>query len=102
MLAVLITCHNRRAKTIACLDALFTQARFAGGFRVFLVDDGSTDGTREAVEAQFSNVTILRGNGTLFWCGGMRKAFAAAAPSDPDHYLWLNDDTRLDPDALSH
>lgn len=30
----------------------------------------------------------------------MRRAFAAALAEDHDHYLWLNDDTIMDPDAL--
>lgn len=68
---------------------------------VFLVDDGSTDGTAESVTELWPGATVIRGDGNLFWCGGMRLAWQVAAKTDPDYYLWLNDDTHLLPGALS-
>jgi len=69
--------------------------------QVFLVDDGSTDGTADAVRANHPDVEILEGNGNLYWNGGMRLAFAVAMERRFDYYLWLNDDTFLYPKALS-
>lgn len=99
--AVLITCHNRKAKTLACLNALF-QNTLSEGFSldVFLVDDGSTDGTEQAVRERYPQVTVIKGDGNLFWNGGMRVAFDAAIDKGFDYYLWLNDDTLLYPTAL--
>lgn len=100
-IAVLITSHNRREKTLACLQALLASSLPEGlTVEVFLVDDGSQDGTGEAVLAAFPAVHLLKGDGTLFWGGGMRMAFAAARLARPGAYLWLNDDTLLFPDAL--
>ena len=100
-IAVLITCHNRKVQTIACLDRLFSQLLPKGNaLSVYLVDDGCTDGTAEAVASSYPAVRILRGDGSLFWNGGMRVAFAEAMRSDFDYYLWLNDDTHLYPTAL--
>jgi len=96
-----MTCHNRRNKTLACLDALANQTPMTDTrIQVYLVDDGCTDGTAEAVRARHAQTTVLPGDGTLYWCGGMRKAFAEAMKSDYDYYLWLNDDTVLYPDAV--
>jgi len=67
---------------------------------VCLTDDGSTDGTSEAVRAEFPDTRILRGSGALFWSGGMRRAMEDAMALSPDYYLWLNDDVRLVPDAI--
>lgn len=101
-LAVLMTCHNRRAKTLACLETLYKQELPPDvEIRVYLVDDGSTDGSKEAVRASYPAVNVLQGNGNLFWNGGMRLAFASAIKSDYDYYLWLNDDTLLYPKALN-
>jgi len=101
-IAVLITCHNRKVQTIACLDRLFTQQLpQSHTLSVYLVDDGCTDGTAEAVRAAYPAVMILKGNGSLFWCNGMRLAWQHAAQRDPDFYLWLNDDTLLRPDCLA-
>jgi len=99
--AVLITCHNRRAKTLSCLGALF-QNLFPEGysFDVFLVDDGCTDGSEQAVRVRYPQVKIIKGDGNLYWNGGMRVAFAAAIEQGFDYYLWLNDDTLLYPAAI--
>jgi GT2 family glycosyltransferase len=67
-----------------------------------LTDDGSTDGTSEAVGARFPQVKILTGDGNLYWNGGMRVAFAEAMKGGFDYYLWLNDDTTLHRNALAH
>jgi GT2 family glycosyltransferase len=105
-IAVLITCHNRRAKTLACLEALSKQIfpnnnSHRHNIVVYLVDDGSTDGTGAAVQARYPQVKLIPGTGQLFWNGGMHLAFAEAMKSNYDYYLWLNDDTMLYPDALA-
>lgn len=97
-LAVLITCHNRRDTTLACLQKLEQQDV---NIDVYLVDDGCSDGTSDAVKQKYPAVKILKGNGNLFWVGGMQLAFAAALKEGYDYYLWLNDDTLLDPNALT-
>jgi GT2 family glycosyltransferase len=100
-IAVLITCYNRKAQTMMCLDRLFSQLLHQSNtLSVYLVDDGCTDGTAETVASSYPAVHILRGSGSLFWNGGMRVAFAEAMRSDFDYYLWLNDDTHLYPKAL--
>lgn|ERR1035441_351907 len=102
VIAALITCHNRKAKTIACLNRLFSQTLpLAYIVNVYLVDDNCTDGTAEAVQEEHPGVTILKGDGSLFWCKGMRLAWEHAAKEDPEFYLWLNDDTLLGPNCLA-
>jgi GT2 family glycosyltransferase/glycosyltransferase involved in cell wall biosynthesis len=99
-IAVLLTCHNRRENTLACLESLRATAISGITVNVHLVDDASNDGTAEAVAAAYPEVEISRGSGDLFWGGGMRLAFTRAVPARPDYVLWLNDDVVLDPDAL--
>lgn len=99
-IAVLLTCHNRREQTLESLRLMALQQYCGGALSYYLVDDGSSDGTAEAVAREFPAVQILRGDGSLYWCGGMRLAWRAAAASDPDYYLLLNDDTHLKPTAL--
>lgn len=101
-IAVLMTCHNRREKTIECLHAVYL-AKMLSNYElsVFLVDDGSTDGTYEAVHEMFSKVNIINGSGNLFWNQGMRLAWKTAAKEQEyDYYLWLNDDTVIDSFAI--
>lgn len=104
-IAVLMTCHNRKALTLRCLESLRVAEQQASGavdVDVFLVDDGCTDGTAIAVADIFPDVTIVPGSGTLYWCGGMRLAWAAAVRAGGfDGYLWLNDDVQLTPDCIT-
>ncbi len=44
--------HNRKEKLLACLEALARQSILPQEFEVVVVDDGSTDGTREALETR--------------------------------------------------
>ena len=102
-IAVLLTCHNRKEKTLKCLQTLYAQKGLGVDFfvEVFLVDDASTDGTAAAIKIQFSPVNIIQGDGKLYWNKGMRLAWQTAADKkDYDFYLWLNDDTFLFENAL--
>ena len=96
-IAVLLTCHNRCEKTLKCLRSLYDCNLPANHtIDVFLVDDGSTDGTAEAVKNGFSQVNIIQGTGNLFWNRGMHLAWEIAAQTnDYDFYIWLNDDVEL-------
>ncbi|WP_430908608.1 glycosyltransferase family 2 protein [Maribacter sp. 2-571] len=96
--AVLYTCYNRKEKTLASLKSLYDVAQRTTptlSFKVYLTDDGSTDGTAEAVSLQFPEVQIIEGDGTLFWAEGMRKSWKAALDQDYEAFLLLNDDVEL-------
>lgn len=99
--AVLMTCRNRKVLTVGCLKRLLPQIGEAA--EVFLVDDGSTDGTRDTIRNASQKVHVVDGDGSLYWAKGMRKAWEAALAEsqDWDGYLWLNDDTELRSDAIA-
>lgn len=87
--------------TLSCLQALFLN-RKSNSVRLdaVLVDDGSSDGTVDAVKGNFPLVKIEYGDGSLFWNRGMHRAQEVAMRALPDFVLWLNDDTMLSEDAL--
>lgn len=102
-LAVLVTCHNRRDTTERGLSSLLAQSALLREdleLRVFLVDDGSSDGTGAMASALDPRIDVIQGSGDLFWCGGMALAHRTARAWAPDLYLWLNDDIILYPDTL--
>jgi GT2 family glycosyltransferase len=101
-IAILITCHNRKEKTLSCLTALYNCILPDGcKFDVFLVDDGSTDGTSDVIQDKFPQINIIQGTGNLFWNRGMYLAWKTAAKTKAyDYYLWLNDDTCLYSNAI--
>ncbi len=70
---VLMTSHNRCAKTLACLASLADQ-HVDAEVRVVLVDAGSNDGTQEQVAATFPDTVIVPAGTDVFWGQGMRIA----------------------------
>ncbi|MCX6461041.1 MAG: glycosyltransferase family 2 protein [Actinobacteria bacterium] len=101
-IVTLIAVHDRRETTLQCLRSLLhTQQPFHGQLFVVLVDDGSTDGTGDAVRRDFPEVDIVQGSGQLYWAAAMALAEQRALSLRPDMLLWLNDDVVLDPDALA-
>jgi len=104
-LAVLITCFNRKEDTLSCIHSLSRSFENTSDFtmNIYLVDDGSTDGTSEAIAKSFPVVNLIQGTGNLFWNKGMRLAWQTAinSPTKYDYYIWLNDDTILDKNSLA-
>ena len=80
-IAILLTCHNRKDKTLKALAALQkAKESYSNPIRlsIYLTDDGSTDGTAKAIQQYFPNVIILHGDGNLFWAGGMINSWKEA------------------------
>lgn len=90
----LATCFNRRQKTLGAIEAL-RSGNPSLCFDFIITDDHSTDGTPEAL-AQLEGVTVLHGDGSLYYSGGMRKAIAEAKTrSGYDYCLLFNDDVEF-------
>lgn len=102
-LAILLTTYNRKEKTLSCLKNIFSQEDISEiHFTIYLVDDNSSDGTVDAIKAEYPTVNIIQGNGELFWAGGMRLAWRKARRDNKnfDYFLLLNDDTLLFNDSI--
>jgi len=104
-IAILLTCHNRKDKTIKCLQSLFLAKELYQNdidLTVYCTDDGCTDGTASAIIDMFKDkqIKILSGTGLLYWAGGMRNSWNEALKIHYDGYLLLNDDTYLNKEAF--
>jgi glycosyltransferase involved in cell wall biosynthesis/GT2 family glycosyltransferase len=96
-----IPVFNRKAETLACLGRLEQLKAEAPGLRVVVADDGSTDGTAEAVRAAYPDVALVSGQGDWWWTGGMRAGVAEALRQGTTAILSLNDDTLIQPGSLA-
>jgi len=100
--AVVTPVHNRRDITLQCLNSLSRINSDGMEIRTFVVDDGSTDGTGEAIAAAFPDVSVIPGDGTLLFTEGTNVGVRAALAEEPDYVLMMNDDQVFDRDFLRH
>src|SRR5262245_35479807 len=98
MVYVLIPAHNDKPEVLSLLRSLERQSY--QGCNVILVDDGSTDETDKEVTSRFPGVTILHGDGNLWWTGanvlGINHILSQAKQGD--YVLLLNNDLVVDDD----
>lgn len=92
----LFTCFNRKDKTRCAIEGLLA-GNPGCSFTFVVVDDGSSDGTPEMLEAMNTDgrIRVLHGDGSLFYSGGMRmgmEAILANGWTDYDYFLMMNDD----------
>ena len=99
----LATSYNRKEITLRSLDSLRSQLLPPTcEMNICLVDDGSSDGTGDAVRSAFPDATVLEGSGDLFWAGGMRFGWEHYVQQQEfDYLLVFNDDVELYPDAVT-
>lgn len=100
--AVMLTCYNRKEKTINCIKTI-AEGNPDMDFLFVVADDASTDGTAAALKELPYRIILLEGTGSLFWNGGMRMSFQYALDSVPeaDCYLLVNDDVSFLPGTIN-
>ncbi|MDI6716136.1 MAG: glycosyltransferase family 2 protein [Actinomycetota bacterium] len=100
MIHVLIPAHNNRQAVLTILDCLSEQTY--QDFKVVLIDDGSTDGTYDAVIKQFPDTIVLKGDGNLWWTGAnvLGVNYILKEASSDDFVLLLNNDLEVEKDYI--
>lgn len=98
MIAVVIVNWNGRSLLDACLGSILQQT--GPPKHIFLVDNGSTDGSSEHVRVAWPTVSVLQTGANLGFAGGNNMGIRAALAAGADAVLLLNNDAQLHPGAL--
>jgi GT2 family glycosyltransferase len=85
--------------TTECLHSLLNSDY--ANLLVLLVDNGSPDGSGERIRLSFPEIEFLQTGQNLGYTGGNNRGIKWALERDADYVLILNNDTVLDPCAVS-
>jgi GT2 family glycosyltransferase len=97
--AIVVLNWNGRDDTLACLASLRQLAY--PSYQIVVVDNGSTDGSVEAIRAKYPDVPLIETGENLGYVGGNNLGLKWAREQSADYVLLLNNDTEVAPDFLS-
>ncbi|MGN0347051.1 MAG: glycosyltransferase family 2 protein [Lachnospiraceae bacterium] len=100
---ILLTCYNRREKTLSCIKSIGNQNP-SYDLTFVVTDDNSRDNTVPALRELPYQFVFLKGDGKLFWNGGMRKAldYALEHLESLDYVMLINDDVVFFPNMVDN
>jgi GT2 family glycosyltransferase len=91
---VIVLNWNRREDTLECLRSL--ERLTYPNYSVIVVDNGSTDGSVEAVKEAFPSLQLLTNAENLGFAGGNNVGIRHALERESDYIFLLNNDTVVD------
>lgn len=98
--ACIVLNYNGKDITVQAVESL--RAMDYPSFDILHVDNGSTDGSAEAVAAVDPETILVRTEENLGPAGGMNLGMWYALEHDYDYLLFLNNDIEVAPDMLTH
>ena len=90
---------NGLQDTIECLESI--RRLTYPNYRVVVVDNGSTDGSADAFRQRFPEVTVIQNASNLGYAKGFNTGLDYAFAHGADYVLVLNNDTIVDPEAVT-
>ncbi|HZK80331.1 MAG TPA: glycosyltransferase family 2 protein, partial [Humisphaera sp.] len=98
--AIVILIWNGKKDTLECLASLRADAYLHK--QIIVVDNGSTDGSADEIRASYPEVTVLQNKANLGFCAGNNIGIEYALNRGFDYVYLLNNDTTVEPRALTH
>ncbi len=97
--AIIVLNWNGRDDTLSCLASL-RRLTYPACW-VVVVDNGSGDGSIEAIRAEYSDIPLIETGGNLGYAGGNNVGLSWAVGQGADYALLLNNDTEVAPDFVN-
>ena len=97
-IVVIVLTWNGREDTLSCLESL--QHVDYPNWKILVVDNGSEDGSVEAIHQKFPAVVVIETGKNLGFAGGNNVGIEAALKGGAEFILLLNNDTTVAPDIL--
>ncbi len=91
-IGVVMAVYNRRDTTLRALKSIYDADTTGMTLHVVVVDDGSSDGTSEAIRRAYPDVEIVAGDGTLFYGGGTNAGLRRVLAAGADYAVIANND----------
>lgn len=96
---IIILNWNGWQDTAECVDSCLKLTYF--DFRILIVDNGSTDNSVSLLRARFPDIELIQTGNNLGFAGGNNSGIRHATDHGADYVWILNNDTIVDPSALS-
>src|SRR3990172_7762179 len=95
---IVVVNWNGWQHTVRCLDSL--RRLDYPNYRVIVVDNGSTDGSRERIRAAHPDTELVEAEKNFGFGGGANIGIRAALDSGTDYVWVLNNDIVVEPHTL--
>jgi GT2 family glycosyltransferase len=99
LVTIVVLNWNHREATLACLASL--QRAELGGAAITVVDNGSRDGSVDAIRGRFAGLPVIALPENRGYAGGNNAGIRAALETGCEGILLLNNDTEVAPDFLT-
>ena len=100
LVATIILNWNGKNVTLDCLESLKKVDYHP--FKVYVVDNGSSDDSVKEISEKYPWVKIIQSDRNRLFAGGNNFGWQHVKKNNPEYLLFLNNDTEVAPDFLTH
>jgi GT2 family glycosyltransferase len=98
LVCVVIPTYNGILHIVRTLDSVLKSSY--PSFKIIVIDDGSTDGTSNFIAEHYPDITVLKGDGNLWWAGAMNMGIRYSLSISAKYVFVLNNDVLIAEDTI--